>query len=185
MKVTVFIAASLDGYIAREDGDVSWLHDPAHIDEGVDYGFNALLAGVDALVMGRKSFEKVLTFGDWPYGETCVIVLSSRGVEIPASLHDHVESASQAPTDLCDTLARRGVNHLYIDGGLTVRNFLRDGLVTDLVITRIPRLLGKGVPLFGALDAEAPLRHVSTTAYPKGLVMSHYRIGSADTTMTS
>ncbi|MCA9255949.1 MAG: dihydrofolate reductase [Phycisphaerales bacterium] len=185
MKVTVFIAASLDGYIARQDGDVSWLHDPAHIDEGVDYGFNTLLTSVDALVMGRKSFEKVLTFGDWPYGGTRVIVLSSQGVEIPAPLRDRVESANKAPADLCITLGRQGLNHIYIDGGLTVQRFLREGLVTDLIITRIPRLLGKGVPLFGALDAETALRHVSTTAYPKGLVTSHYCIGSADTTMTS
>lgn len=174
MKITVFIAASVDGFIARSDGDVDWLHDPEHTDTDVDYGFDALMASVDALVMGRRTFEKVLTFGAWPYGATRVIVLSRRGVEVPVIAGAKLASTSLSPRELAAALEAEGVGHIYVDGGKTIQGFLAAGLVTDLVITRVPRLLGAGIPLFGALDHELPLRHVETTAYPKGLVTSRY-----------
>ena len=178
MKITVFIAASVDGFIARSDGDVDWLHDPEHTDTGVDYGFNALMASIDALVMGRKTLEKVLTFGAWPYGATRVIVLSRRGVEIPTIAGANIESSSLSPRELAASLEREGVGHLYVDGGKTIQAFLAGGLVTDLVITRVPRLIGAGIPLFGSLDQDLRLRHVETTAYPKGLVTSRYIVAN-------
>lgn len=174
MKCSVYIATSLDGFIARLDGGLDWL--PQQAEPGEDYGYQAFFDSVDVLVMGRNSYEKVLTFGAWPYGEKRVVVLSSRPLEIAPALAGRVEALSLSPREVVTRLEARGAHHAYVDGGQTIQRFLRDGLIDEITLTRIPVLIGQGLPLFGALDADVPLRHVETRSYPNGLVQSKYAI---------
>lgn len=177
MKTTVYIATSLDGFIAKKDGSVDWLHKPEYAVEGEDYGYGALMSSVDALIMGRTTYETVMSLGvDWPYGNTQVVVLSSRNLEIPAEISATVSQMGGAPADILAALKAAGMQHLYIDGGKTVRDFLTAGLINELIITRIPILLGEGIPLFGPIAEDMPLIHVRTEAYASGLVQSQYSL---------
>jgi dihydrofolate reductase len=171
MKASVFIATSLDGFIARANGDLDWL---PH-DGGEEHGYEAFIATVDALVIGRKTYETVLGFDSWPYGGKPVYVLSTRALA-PAPPGAVVERMSGAPADIVSQLAARGVGHAYIDGGITIQGFLQAGLIQRLVITRIPVLLGSGIPLFGALDRDIALKHLETRQYASGLVQSEYLV---------
>ena len=172
-RCSVFIAVSLDGYIAREDGGLDWLDAAnATVPRGEDCGYAQFMQSVDTIVMGRKSYEKVRGFGEWPYGDTAVVVLSRRALEIPASLAAAVSHSSETPEALCIRLAEQGKERLYIDGGVTIQRFLAAGLITDLTITTIPVILGGGIPLFGRLDRDIALKHVSTTSYDFGFVQS-------------
>jgi dihydrofolate reductase len=184
MKISVYIATTVDGFIAREDGDVSWL-DEYNQGSDEDYGFGSFFASVDCLVMGRKTFEKVLSFDEWGYAGKRVVVLSHGEVEIPDDLASSVECMSGSPVQIVERLSRRGFEHLYIDGGTTIRGFLAAGLVETLVLTRVPLLLGSGIPLFGDLTEEIPLRHVSTQQYPTGLVQSEYQVAPRKSELAS
>src|SRR3972149_6345223 len=121
VKVSVYIATSLDGFIARENGNLDWLLPGGGGENREDYGYKAFIDTVDALVMGRNTYEKVLTFSDWPYGTKPVVVLSSRSLAIPAHIAKSVETISCTPTELVSRLAARGAKHLYIDGGKTIQ----------------------------------------------------------------
>lgn len=176
MKCSIYIATSLDGFIAREDGDVSWLDEITPI-EGEDFGYHAFMESVDVLIMGRNSFEKVLSFGiDWPYGETPVVVLSRRPVDIPPEIQASVAWMTGTPTEIVSALDARGYKHAYIDGGVTIQRFLAEGLIQRLIITRIPRILGRGIPLFGPHigDQEILLKHIETRSYTNGMVQHEY-----------
>ncbi len=175
MKATVYCAISLDGFIARSDGDVSWLGDPS--EDGDDGGFSALMERIDYLVMGRNTFEQVLTFGEWPYSKP-VVVLTSRELNLPESLSDKVETMSGTPTEVVASLAGRGAKHLYVDGGKTVQEFLRAGLIQNIIVTTVPVLIGVGIPLFGKLDDDIRLQHIETSTLPHGLVQSEYLVVS-------
>jgi dihydrofolate reductase len=177
-KISVYIAASLDGFIARPDGNIDWLTDPAYNVPGEDFGYQAFMQTVDVLVVGRNTFEKVLTFGDWPYPDKKVIVLTHAQNLVPDKLIDKVEVLALPPAELAMHLAEQGYQHTYLDGGLTIQEFLRANLVDELTITRIPILLGEGLPLFGKLPGDSPLRHLRTTAFPNGFVQSVYAIGA-------
>ena len=133
------------------------------------------MATVDALVIGRKTYQTVLTFDTWPYGKKPVYVLSTHELA-PALPGAVVERLSGAPTEIVAQLAARGVGHVYVDGGITIQGFLQAGLIQRLIITRIPVLLGAGIPLFGALDRDLALRHVGTRQYASGLVQSEYAV---------
>jgi len=170
MTVSVFIGTSLDGFIARPNGDLDWLPEGG----GEPHGYNEFMAGVDALVIGRMTFEKVLTFEAWPYGDKRVVVLSSRPVDLSAAQGGVVEQMAGSPAEIVSRLAARGVEHLYVDGGITIQGFLRAGLVHRLIITRVPVLIGEGISLFGTLPRDIRLRHVATRHYPSGLVQSEY-----------
>jgi len=172
MTVSVFIATSLDGYIARLDGGLDWLPESPE-----PHGYDEFIAGVDALVMGRMTFEKVLTFGAWPYGDRRVVVLSSRPVDLSAAVGGVVEQMGGEPAGIVSTLAATGARRLYIDGGITIQRFLRAGLVHRVIITRVPVLLGAGIPLFGPVPHDLRFRHVATRQYPSGLVQSEYEVG--------
>ncbi|MEM8768274.1 MAG: dihydrofolate reductase family protein [Pseudomonadota bacterium] len=172
MKAAVYIAASIDGYIADSDGGVEWL-DCVPTPEGDDLGFFDFMAGIDALVMGRLSYETVLGFGQWFYNRP-VYVWSSREIEIPPELKDKVFPVGGTVAEVCDTLGRDGHASLYIDGGLTVQSFLAEDAVDELIITRIPMVLGGGVPLFGGLEAPLRFRHVGTEVLAGELVKSRY-----------
>jgi dihydrofolate reductase len=177
MKASVFIATSIDGFIADQNGNLDWL-DVANkqVPEGEDCGFSAFMSSVDGLVMGRKTFEKVLSFGQWPYGETKVIVLSHHEVSIPQHLKNTVSFSNESPKLLYQRLADDGLHHLYIDGGLTIQSFLRDDLIDEMIITKIPVLLGRGISLFGNLGRGLILEHIKTWSYDFGFIQSHYRI---------
>lgn len=171
MNASIFVGATVDGYIARRDGSLDFL--PG--DDGESHGFDEFMATVDALVMGRKTYETVLSFGSWPYGTKPVFVLSTRPLA-PAPSGAIVERLSGPPADVAAQLAARGVGHAYVDGGITIQRFLAAGLVQRLVITRVPVLLGGGIPLFGALPRDVRLTHVATRTYASGLVQSEYRV---------
>jgi dihydrofolate reductase len=172
MTVSVFVGTSLDGFIARSNDDLDWL--PAG--GGEPHGYDELIASVDALVIGRKTFEKALTFDPWPYADKRVVVLSSRPVDLSAAKGGVVEQMAGAPAEIVSQLAASGAQHLYVDGGITIQRFLQAGLIQRLVITRVPVLIGEGIPLFGALPHDVRLRHVATRHYSSGLVQSEYHI---------
>lgn len=174
MKASVHIATSLDGFIARRDGSFDWLE--AIPDGNEDYGFAAFLASVDALVMGRNTFDTVLAIGEWYYGDTPVIVLTHRPLELPEAFPGVVETSDLPPLELAKELDQRGLGHVYVDGGETIRSFLDAGLVDRMMITTIPVLIGDGVPLFGPTSGDVWLRHVNTVAYGNGLVQTTYEV---------
>lgn len=171
MKASVFVGASLDGYLARLDGALDFLHDPGR--EPEPHGYEEFYATVDALIMGRKTYETVLGFGSWPYGGKPVFVLAG-GPIAAAPAGAVVERMSGAPGDILAAVAARGLTHAYVDGGITIQRFLAAGLIDRLVVSRVPVLIGSGIPLFGALPRDLPLEHVATRAYPSGLVQSEY-----------
>ena len=171
MKASVFIATSLDGFIARPDGGIDWLP----VGGGEPHGFAEFMASVDALVMGRNTYETVLPFDPWPYGDKPVFVLSS-GTLAPAPRGAVVEHMSGPPPAIVSRLAARGVRHIYVDGGVTIQRFLQAGLIQRLIITRIPVLLGSGIPLFGPLERDVLLKHVATRSLGSGLVQSEYTV---------
>ena len=173
MPAHVFIATSLDGFIARPDGALDWLPQPSGDADADDHGYSAFMAGIDAVVMGRNTFEVVLGFGGWHFTKP-VVVLSSRAPEIPSELDGKVFVMSGDPSEIVASCAARGWNELYIDGGITIQRFLRAGLVARVIITRVPVILGQGLPLFGAVPHDILLDHVRTTAYPTGLVQGEY-----------
>ncbi|MEM6430300.1 MAG: dihydrofolate reductase family protein [Deinococcota bacterium] len=176
-KCSVYIATSLDGFIARPDGDIEWLHRPEYSEsEGLDPSYETFISTVDALVMGRHSFEKVLSFSDWPYKQHLVIVLTTKNLEIPEGLEGKVRFEQGHPDEILKRLESEGMQHLYIDGGITIQGFLKSGLIDELVIAYIPILLGEGIPLFTTLDAEQRLDHVDTTVAKSGIVQSVYKV---------
>jgi len=172
MTTSVFVGTSVDGFIARLNGDFDFLPEGG----GEPHGYNEFMASVDALVIGRKTFEKVLSFETWPYGAKRVVILSSRPLDLPAAVGGAVEQMAGPPAEIVSQLAARGLHHLYIDGGITIQRFLRAGLVQRLIITRVPVLIGEGIPLFGTLPRDVRLRHVATRHYPSGLVQSEYEV---------
>ncbi len=175
MKASVYIATSLDGFIARENGDLDWLP-PGTDESGEDYGYHDFISQIDCMVMGRGTFEKVLDIGEWHYGELKVAVLSSKPVDIPPHLAETVFWLTGTPQEIVAQLAERGAQHLYVDGGVTIQGFLAAGLIQELIITTIPVLIGTGIPLFGPTPHDIPLRHVQTTSYKNGMVQSRYEV---------
>lgn len=177
MKASVFIATSLDGFIARPDGSIDWL-DRANgvVPQGEDCGYAAYMATIDVLVMGRNTYELVRTFGEWPYGTTPVVVLSHHAPDVPDAIADTVSISKETPGKLVARLAAQGAKHLYIDGGRTIQSFLQARLIDELIITTIPVLIGTGRPLFGPLARDVQLVHLSTKAFDFGFVQQTYRV---------
>lgn len=172
MICSIFIGVSVDGFIARLNGEFDFLP----TDGGEPHGYPEFFASVDALVIGRKTFETVLSFPAWPYGTKPVIVLSSRPLDFSRVSDATIEQMSGEPAELVAKLSARGLSHLYIDGGITIQEFLRAGQIQRLVITRVPVLIGQGIPLFGALPHDVKLKHIETRAYASGLVKTEYEV---------
>lgn len=171
MTQSVFVGTSVDGFIARLNGTFDFLGEG-----GEDHGFLEFMASVDAIVMGRNTFETVLSFDAWPYGDKRVVVLSSRPVDFSTVKGGVVEQMAGSPAEIVVRLAASGAHHLYVDGGITIQQFLRAGQIQRLVVTRVPVLIGEGIPLFGALPGDVQLRHVATRSYASGLVQSEYEV---------
>jgi dihydrofolate reductase len=176
IKASVFIATSLDGFIARADGDLDWLSGGESASTEQDFGYQEFMDSVDTIVIGRNTFEPVLTFDTWPYSGKKVVVLSSKPSAVPPHLTDSVEWLSLPPQHLVERLASQGATHLYVDGGKTIQGFLNVGLINELIITRIPILIGTGIPLFGPLNHDVRLTHIATQQFENGYVQSRYRI---------
>ena len=175
MKVSVFIATSLDGYIAKPDGDINWLMDKRYELEGEGFGYQELYDACDLLVMGRNSFDKVAGFEEWPYPDKRVVVLSRSLKTLPKQIDD-VELFGGSITEFMEMLTMQKSEHIYIDGGQVIQSFLEEGLVTDMTITTIPILLGEGLRLFGALSQEKHLSLISAKGYDNGFVQSKYEV---------
>lgn len=171
MKASVFVGISLDGFMARTNHELDFLPPGG----GEPHGYDEFMATVDALVIGRKTFDTVLAFDPWPYGRKPVFVLSSRALP-PTPAGAVLEHMSGAPEAIVSQLAARGIQHIYVDGGITIQRFLQAGLVQRLIVTRVPVLIGSGIPLFGPLQRDIILRHVETRQYASGLVQSEYVI---------
>lgn len=173
LRATVFVGTSLDGFMAREDGSFDFLPP----DGGEPHGYEEFMASVDALVIGRKTYETVLALESWPYGMKPVFVLSTRPIAAP---HPRavVEGLSGEPADIAARLAARGLRHVYVDGGDTIQRWLRAGLIARIVVTRVPVLIGSGISLFGPIPRDIRLRHVATRSFPSGLVQSEYVVES-------
>ena len=172
MMVSVFVGTSLDGFIARANGAFDFLPPGG----GEPHGYDEFMASVDTLVIGRKTFETVLGLEAWPYGGKRVVVLSSRPLDLSVVREAKVEQTAGPPAEIVAQLAARGARHVYVDGGVTIQGFLRAGLIQRLVITRVPVLIGEGIPLFGSLPHDVHLRHVATRQYASGLVQSEYEV---------
>jgi dihydrofolate reductase len=172
MKTSVFVGTSLDGFIARHNGDFDFLPEGG----GEPHGYDEFIATVDVLVIGRNTIDKVLTFDTWPYRDMRVVVLSNRPLDTSAISSARVERMAGPPSEIVSRLAAGGARHAYIDGGITVQQFLRAGLIQRLIITRVPVIVGQGIPLFGSLPHDVRLRHVATQAYTSGLVKSEYEV---------
>jgi dihydrofolate reductase len=172
MIVSVFVGTSVDGFIARPNGSFGFLPEGG----GEPHGYDEFIASVDAIVIGRKTFETVLTLPEWPYGDKRVVVLSSQPLDLSPARSGNVAQMNGPPVAIISKLAEGGARHVYVDGGITIQRFLRAGLVQRLIITRVPVLIGEGIPLFGALPSDIQLRHVMTQQYPSGLVKTEYHI---------
>ena len=172
MKTTVFVGISLDGFLARKDGTFDFLFGGG-VDSGADNGYDDFIVTVDALLMGRNTYDVVRAFDKWPYGDKPVYVLSTK--PLPPGGHP-VERLEGEPSTVLDALAAKGVGHVYVDGGLTIQGFLRADRIDRLVITRLPVLIGEGIPLFGALTKDVRLKHVSTRVIGDAAVQSTYEV---------
>lgn len=175
LHISVFIATSLDGFIARTDGDIAWLHEIEPMEDGNDAGYGELFDSIDVLVMGRGTFEKVLEW-DWPYGTKPVIVLSKSLTEVPGKLRDRVRIDASPPQELVEKLSQEGCKYIYLDGGKVIQSFLREGLVDDMTLTTIPVLIGAGLPLFGKVDKDIKFRLLESRSWENGLVQSKYQV---------
>jgi dihydrofolate reductase len=173
VTIFIYIAASLDNFIATPDGELDWLYAIPNPEQS-DFGFAVFIQRIDALVMGRKTFETVLSFDSWPYQKP-VFVLSRTLVVLPENAIGKAELIRGEPAEVVRVLGARGFHNLYVDGGRTIQGFLEADLIDELIITRVPILLGGGVPLFGSLPREMKFRLISTEHLNETLVKSTYR----------
>lgn len=173
MRLSAFCGVSVDGFLARPDDALDFLY----AGEQTPHGFPEFLASVDAVVIGRRTFEVVLKLGHLTiYGNKPLTVLSSRPLDFSSVASGRIEQASGTPPEIKSQLEARGFEHVYIDGGITIQRFLAARCIDRLVVTRVPVLIGAGIPLFGPLPGDIWLRHIDTRSYTDGLVQSVYDI---------
>ena len=184
MKCSVYIAISVDGFIAKEDGSVDWLHTAGNVDVDMgdqsDMGFSEFIESVDCLIMGRGCMEAIANFDltpeQWPYGNARVIVLSNTLNQPPDNLKDKVEVYSGDLRQLVANLEKEGFAHAYIDGGKTIQSFLNLKLIDDMTLTRVPVILGGGIPLFGKTTQDINLENARARAFPNDFVQLQYTV---------
>lgn len=174
MSNSVFIATSLDGYIADKENKVDWLHEIPN-PNNIDCGFSDFMKQIDAIVMGRNTFEAVMGFDcEWPYKKP-VFVLSHSLKSIPEKFIKKAELMNGLPQEVTNTLNQKGYKNLYIDGGVTIQNFLKEDLIDEMIITTLPILLGGGSRLFGELTQPIKFNHIKSEVFLDAMVQSHYR----------
>ena len=182
MKCSVYIATSADGYIATNEGDVSWLHSAGNPDadmsQNPDMGFYTFIASIDCMVMGRKCMDAISSFNltpeQWPYGDTKIYVLSDSIKEPPENLRGKVEMYSGDITKLINQLEDKGYQHAYVDGGTTITAFINLELINEMTITKAPVLLGEGIPLFGKVNKSIKLINSEVIAFPNDFIQVRY-----------
>jgi len=172
MAIYVYIAQSLDGYIADKDGGIDWLNEIPN-PENDDFGFAEFIGKIDAIVMGRRTFEKVMSFGMWPYAKP-VYVISSTLRELPKEYTGKAEILNLQPSQIIKDLDKKGFKNLYIDGGALIQSFLSRDLIDELIITSIPVLLGDGISLFGKLEDSIKFKFHKSEVLLDSLVKMHY-----------
>ena len=172
--VKVFIATSLDGFIADQKGSVDFLYkypEPS----GEDMGYYNFMSTIDALVMGRKTFETVLGFGvEWPYTKP-VFVWTTHLKSVPKELEAKVQFINGNPKQIISKLNEMNLHHIYIDGAKTIQSFLNEDLIDEMTITTVPLLLGSGIPLFNDISKEIKFEGVESKTYSHGLIQSVYK----------
>ena len=171
MKTTVYVGTSLDGFIARKDGDIDWL--VKYQNKEVHDSYNEFISRIDAMVIGRGTYEKVLSFPEWPY-EKKVFVLSTSLKQIPGTLNEKATLVDMKPAALLNYLSDKGFSNIYVDGGKVIQSFLKEDLIDELIISKVPVLLGSGIPLFGHLDTDLQFKHNRAEIGSNGLVRSYY-----------
>jgi dihydrofolate reductase len=171
MKAIVYIGTSLDGFIARKDGDIGWLTQFA--DDEAFRSYDELISRIDAYVIGRGTFEKVLSFPSWPYKKK-VFLLSNSLNKVPDDLSQEVTLLTMKPRELLNHLSSMGYSTIYVDGGKVIQSFLKEDLIDELIISKAPVLIGSGIPLFGHLDSDLRFHHIRTAVCSNGLVRSYY-----------
>jgi len=173
-KNSIFIATSLDGYISNKNGGLDWLQSIPN-PENDDMGFVEFTNRIDALVMGRTTFETVIGFDvPWPYNKP-VFVLSNKLKEIPKSHKDKAYLIKGTLTEILKQIHTKGHERLYIDGGTTIRNFLKEDLIDEMVLTKIPILLGGGSSLFAELPNELKFELIGTKTFLNQITQNHYK----------
>jgi len=172
MKTIVYIGTSLDGFIARTDGDLDWLSRFA--DDDAIHAYQEFINKVDAIVLGRGTLEKILTFPSWPY-EKKAFILSTSLTQLPDTLNDKGTLLSMKPKEVLNYLSGMGLSNIYVDGGKVIQSFLREDLIEEMIISRAPLLIGNGIPLFGFLGVDLPFEHMKTEVQSNGLVRSYYK----------
>lgn len=172
MANIIYIATSLDGFIAASDGGIEWLNEIPNPEQS-DYGWSDFISGIDAILMGRNTFEKVLTFGFWPYEKPFFVITNSLK-KLPKDIVGKAEIVKGSINEVIDQLNQRGYINIYVDGGKVIQNFLAEDMIDEMIITKVPILLGKGIPLFGEQEQSRMFRHTKTEIYNNSLVKSHY-----------
>ncbi len=181
MRTKVYIGTSLDGFIARKDGDINWLTQFAN-DEAIN-AYEEFMSEIDAIVIGKGTFEKVMTFSSWPY-EKKVFVLSNSIKQIPEVLSKKVTLLSMKPKELLIYLSSKGFSSIYVDGGKVIQDFLKEDLIDELTIAMTPILIGSGIPLFGHLYIDLQFKHLRTKVQSNGLVRNYYERKRTDNLLT-
>lgn len=184
MMCSVYIATSIDGYIATDEGNIDWLHTSGDqnidINQNSDMGFNEFISSIDCIVMGRKCMEMISSFNltpdQWPYGNTKIYALSNSMKQAPENVRDKVEMYSGDIQELVDKLENDGYKHAYIDGGMTITSFLNKKLINKIIITKAPIILGRGIPLFGKLDKSIILANSKATILPNNFIQVEYSV---------
>ncbi|GGG44168.1 dihydrofolate reductase family protein [Hymenobacter glacieicola] len=173
-KVVLYIATSLDGYIASPDGSVEWLPTPP---PGEDYGYANFLATADATLLGRATYEQVLSFGEWPYPTLTNYVFTHRPPAEPA--HASVHFITEDPTRFVTQLKQQPGNTIWLIGGSTLASpLLAAGLIDELMLFIVPQLLGSGIPLWREQPRPRALTLQRTQTWPDGTTLLHYQLPS-------
>ncbi len=174
MSNIVFIATSLDGFIAGKNNEIDWLESVPNPDN-LDMGYSKHMENIDALIMGRNTLELVLSMDcEWPYSKH-VFLLSNTLKEVPEELKGKVSLVAGDLAFLVQNLKNEGYSNLYIDGDLTIQSFLKQDLIDDMIITTIPILLGGGIPLFGQLDKQLEFRCTHSEVFSNGISQNHFK----------
>ena len=171
MRTIVYIGTSLDGFIAKKNDDIEWLTQFQNAE--VHEYYAEFINRIDAIVIGRGTFEKVLSFPDWPYSKK-VFVLSTTIKQVPEAFKEKADILSMQPKALLNFLSGKGYSSIYVDGGKVIQSFLQEDCIDEMIITKVPVLIGSGVPLFGQLDNDLLFRHLQTRVLSNGLVKSYY-----------